>query len=221
MPPGCAWSVGQRGGPRRRFGKVQGCASSIPWVLTRFFCARGAFAGQTAPLESFTVHGLPAERRTVRVEVAGAELWHLVVDELGLPERLEARLIADGRTLEATFTFFQDEVLVWRRGGEPASEAVALPPGYRLLWPPAAGREICLAGVAPDDGSPAAVMCCLLRRRARGEGGLGLRPVKFTVRKSGSGVTLATPGLPAATAELDAAGRLVRWVAGDEVWVAL
>ncbi len=181
----------------------------------------GRFRRPDGTLEAFTVHGLPAERRAVRVEVAGAELWHLIVDELGLPERLEARLSADGRTLEATFTFFQDEVLVWRRGGEPASEAVALPPGYRLLWPPAAGRDICLTGVAPDDGSPAAVMCCLLRRRARGGGGLALRPVKFTVRRSGGGLIFLTPGLPEALAELDAAGGLVRWVEGDEVWGAM
>lgn len=170
-------------------------------------------------VETFTVHALPADRRAVRVEVQGAELWHLIVDQDGRPERLEARLTQGGRLMAATFTFFEDEVLVWRQGGGPASEAVALPPGFRLLWPPAAGRDICLAGATSEDAGPTAAMCCLIRPR-RGEGWLGLRPVKFTVRQTAGGLALTTPGLPAAAAEWDEDGWLVRWVAGGAEWRA-
>jgi hypothetical protein len=132
--------------------------------------------------ETWTLHALPGDRRVVRVEVPGAELWHLTLEASGAPERLELRLIEGGRTMDATFTFFEDEALVWRRGAEPAAEAIALPPGYRLLWPPVAGREVSLVDLAPDDGSPSAVMTLSIVRRPAERGWLRARPVKFTVR---------------------------------------
>ena len=169
-------------------------------------------------VEDWTLHTLPADRQVIRVEVSGAELWHLTLDDTGAPERLEVRLAEDGRTMDATLTFFEDEVLVWRRGAEPASEALAVPPGYRLLWPPVAGREVCLAGSAPPDGTPDAVMCLLVRRRPPDKGWLSLRPVKLTVRGGESQLTLDTPGLTAMKATLGPDGGLMRWTEGSAVW---
>lgn len=171
-------------------------------------------------VEDWSRHGLPGGRQAVRVEVAGAELWHLVLDEDGHPERLELRLVTGGRQVDATYTFFEDEVLVWRRGAEPASEALAVPPGYRLLWPPVAGRVECLAG-AVEPGQTDAVMCLSLVRRGPAQGGLAARPAKFTVTRTAGTLTLRNPGLADMTAELDATGTLARWREGDAVWAEL
>lgn len=180
----------------------------------------GSVRAPDGAVESFTVHAVPADRFVVRVELPDVALWHLTVAADGAPERLETRLSADGRSIDATCTFFEDEVLIWRRGAEPASEAVALPPGYRLLWPPIAGREVCLAGATPDAGRPEALMCALVRRRPPAKGWLGIRPVKFTLRRTPDGFALDTPGLPPMAATLNEDGSLARWTEGEGVWVA-
>jgi hypothetical protein len=155
----------------------------------------------------------------VRVELSGGDLWHLMLDEAGAPERLEARLSRGGRTLDVTCTCFEDEVLVWRRGGEPASEALAIPPGYRLLWPPIAGRDLALAGAARADGGPAAVMCLWLKATGPEQGGLRARPVKFTLRPESDGFHLDTPGLDPMQAVLAPDGSLAAWRQGEAEWV--
>jgi hypothetical protein len=122
--------------------------------------------------------------------------------------------------VDATYTFFEDEVLIWRRGAEPASEALAVPPGYRLLWPPVAGRVECLAA-AVEPGQTDAVMCLSLVRRGPAQGGLASRPVKFTMTRAAGTLTLRNPGLADMTAEMGATGALARWREGDAVWAEL
>ena len=177
----------------------------------------GAIRHPDGALEQATTHALPGGRHVVRVEEADGALWHLTLDEAGRPERLQARWREGERVVEATLTVFEDEVLVWRRGAEPASEAVATPPDCRLLWPPIAGRERCLTGVAPE--GPAPVACLLVRRRPAARGGLTVRPVKFTAERVDGGLELRTPGRPAARLEVDAAGRLRAWREGDILYV--
>lgn len=199
--------------------------------------AAGAFRRPDGSVETWTSHALPGGRRIVRVEVgivgdraglipaapeaSAHELWHLMLDAEHRPERLEVRLREGGgmlnaSMLDATFTFFEDEVLIWRRGGEPASEAIAIPPGYRLLWPPMAGRDACLAGVVEGD-SPAAVMCFSIRRRPAERGWLRCRPIKFTVRGGPGWLSLTTPGLAELRAELDESGTAMAWSEGGDV----
>lgn len=183
--------------------------------------------------ETWTTHLDPDGRRIVRVETTAGDLWHVVLAPDGRPERLEARLVEAGPArddaagppvVDVACTGFDDEVLIWRRGAEPASEAVAVPPGYRLLWPPLAGRAECLAAWldrTPRQG-PDAVMLLSVARRPAARGGLRFRPVKFTLRAEDAPhgarrIHLTTPGLPDAWAEVDAAGRLVRWAEGGAV----
>jgi hypothetical protein len=182
--------------------------------------AQGQVRRPDGVLEAWSHHHLPGDRLVVRVEASTGELWHLTLDEHARPERMEVRLVAGGRQIEATYTFFEDEVLVWRRGAEPASEALAVPPGYRLLWPPVAGRGACLAG-AVTPGQVEAVLCLSLVRRGLDRGGLVARPVKFTVTMAGNTLTLRTPGLPDMAADLAADGTLLRWQEGDAVWTEL
>ena len=181
--------------------------------------ARGSFRRAEGE-ERWTLHALPAERHVLRVQDERAGLWHLALDDAGLPERLQVRMRHEARRLDATFTFFEDEVLVWRRGAEPASEAVALPPGTRLLWPPLAGRLRCLGFgtriLAADQ--PEAVMTALVRPAPPARGLLTVRPVKFTVRDVPSAseaeaarLRLETPGLPVLSAALDDGVEALRW----------
>ncbi len=182
----------------------------------------GSYVGPDGEVETWTLHGLPGERHLVRVADARGALWHLSLDEAGRPERMQARLPAhDGRgRIDITITFFEDEALIWRRGAEPVSEAIALPPGYRLLWPPLAGRMLAL-GVPPGSRLPAgqdAVMTALIRLSTVDRGALRVRPVKFTVRglpgdgESPDRVSWETPGLARPFVELDADGRDARWL---------
>jgi hypothetical protein len=153
-------------------------------------------------------------------------LWHLVLAPDGRPERMEARWMEAGRPVELALTCFPDEVMVWRRGAEPASESLALPPGYRLLWPPVSGRDHCLMNLdafmdGPDRGI---VMVCALGCRPAARGGLRARPVKLTIgvaQADGAAdgarpeVRLSTPGWPEQRLTLDEAGRLARWQVDD------
>lgn len=153
-------------------------------------------------------------------------LWHLVLAPDGRPERVEARWMEAGRPVELALTCFPDEVMVWRRGAEPASESLALPPGYRLLWPPVSGRDHCLMDLDafmdhPDRGI---VMVCALGCRPAARGGLRVRPVKLTIgvaEAAGAAddgrtvVSLSTPGWPEQRLTLDEAGRLARWQVDD------
>lgn len=169
-------------------------------------------------VESWQVHRLPAGRTAVRVESDGPALWHLVLDAEGRPERVQVRLRDEGRTAEATLTFFEDEVLIWRRGAQPDSESIALPPGTRLLWPPIAGRERCMAGLLgpamDDDGAvprPDAAMFLLVRRRTPDKGWLSARLAKLTVLSRADGLALSSPGLPEMTLSVEVDGRLRGW----------
>ena len=158
--------------------------------------------------EGFQVHALGDGRAVVRVEA----LWHLVLAPDGRPERLQVRIRHDGRTVDATLTFFEDEVLIWRRGAAPPSEAIALAPGTRLLWPPIAGRERCLAGLSA--AAPATVPCLLVDIVPPERGGLTARPVQLAVARTADGVRLASPGLPDMALAVDGAGGLASWVEG-------
>lgn len=171
------------------------------------------YARPDRSVEEGTVHALGGGRHAVRVTVEGARrnsLWHLILDENGAPERLQARFQEDGPVVDVTLTFFEDEVLVWRRGAGIASEAIALPPGYRLLWPPFTGRGLALKGLPAANG-PDARIFALIRLRPLAEGAIEVRPVKFAIQPAPGGLTLGTPGLPDARAEIGPDGELIRW----------
>ena len=194
----------------------------------------GTLVRPDGAVETWQVHRLPADRTAVRVEADGPALWHLVLAPDGRPERLQARLRDDGRTVEATLTFFEDEVIIWRRGAEPATESIALPPGTRLLWPPLAGRERCLAGLvgetagesvgesvgetAAGDGAAARTFL-LVRRGPPAGGGLSAHLAKLTVHPTPDGLTLTSPGLTDMALTLDADGRLAGWAEGGPATV--
>ncbi len=192
----------------------------------------GTLVRPDGAVETWQVHRLPADRTAVRVEADGPALWHLVLAPDGRPERLQARLRDDGRTVEATLTFFEDEVIIWRRGAEPATESIALPPGTRLLWPPLAGRERCLAGLGGgtlggetlggetlDGDGAAAQMFLLVRSGPPANGGLSARLAKLTVHPTPDGLTLTSPGLTDMALTLDADGRLAGWAEGGPATV--
>ncbi len=216
-------------------------------------------------VERYSVHRDPEGRHLVRVAVAPAEgeapgaegpwtdpvagvlpapsLWHLVLAPDGRPERMEARWSQDGSPVELALTFFPDEVLLWRRGAEPAAESLALPPGFRLLWPPVSGREACLTGLDTllDAEGRGLLMVCALGCRPAARGGLRARPVKLGLSLAApaaadprdpstaepaappagdpSGaveLTLSTPGWPPQRLSLDPAGRLSAWQVGED-----
>lgn len=177
------------------------------------------FARPDGAVEEGSVHAIGAGRHAVRVSIDGPRrsgLWHLVVDEDGSPERLQARFREEGRVVDVTVTFFEDEALVWRRGAGEPSEAIEIPPGYRLLWPPYTGRGLSLVGLPAVDG-PDARMFALVRARSLDEGGLQVRPVKLSIRPAPGGLTLETPGLPDARVEFGPDSELVRWHAEGAV----
>jgi hypothetical protein len=76
----------------------------------------------------------------VRVD-AGASLWHAVLDVDGRPERVQVRLGSGPDAVDATFTFFDNEVLVWRRGAHPSAEAIPLSAPVSLDWAPVSCRD--------------------------------------------------------------------------------
>ncbi len=173
------------------------------------------YARPDRSVEEGTVHTLGGGRHAVRVIVEGARrsaMWHLVMDDHGAPERIQARFREEGLgpVVDVTLTFFDDEVLIWRRGAGRASEAIALPPGYRLLWPPFTGRGLALAGLPAIDG-PDARMFALIRPRPLDDGALEVRPVKLAIHPAPGGMTLDTPGLPDMRVELGPDGELLRW----------
>lgn len=230
----CPWARGEGANQVRRLHPVSRADTLID---------QGAYDRPAGGVERFSLHADAAGRRTLRVEVLPAgDLWHLALSPEGRPERVECRWQEDGAVFEAALTCFEDELLVWRRGAEPISERIDLPPGYRLLWPPVAGRGECLAGLEAelDDRDRGARIFLSLRRRPLAKGGLRCRPIKLGLRRealaASSGPTpqgpapldpappraappraarriaLETPGLPAMQAEFDAAGRLLRWL---------
>jgi hypothetical protein len=79
---------------------------------------------------------------------AGDSLWHCVLDEAGAPERVQVRVGSGADAVDVTFTFFEGEVLVWRKGAEPASEAIAVPSGVGLAWSPHSCGEFMARGPA-------------------------------------------------------------------------
>lgn len=175
---------------------------------------QGALRHPDGRVEAWTAHALPEGRHVLRVEESDGALWHLSLDHDARPERLQARWREGARGMEATITFFDDEALIWRRGAEPGSEALAVPPGYRLLWPPVAGRDWCLAGVAADGA--AALPAVHLQRRPHGAGGLAARAVVLQAIRSGNVVTLAADDdMPGARLTLNDDGRLRAWQEGD------
>lgn len=78
---------------------------------------------------------------------AGDSLWHAVLDSDGRPERVQVRVGSGPDAVDATFTFFDNEVLVWRKGAQPAVEAIPLATPVRLAWAPTACRDV--LGQAP------------------------------------------------------------------------
>lgn len=170
-------------------------------------------------VEEGLVHALGAGRYAVRASVEGDRrigLWHLVIDEHGTPERLQARIVDVGATVDVTFTFFSDEVLVWRRGGGVASEAVALPPGYGLLWPPYTGRGLALAGLPAVEGRDARTFA-LVRACPPAEGALEIRPEEIEIRPAPGGLSLFAPGYAEARVELAPDGEVARWRSEGEI----
>jgi hypothetical protein len=143
--------------------------------------AHGKIVGPTGVEETWTAHIGAGDRRILRVETADGGLWHLALSDDGRPERMQVRLHEGDATLDATWTFFPDEVLVWRRGGGTESVAETLPAGCFLLWPPYAGRGE-LLGALVDAG--AAPLLCLWRV-ALAEGGLREALTVVDVRREG------------------------------------
>jgi|GEM_PF-3529940 hypothetical protein len=194
----------------------------------------GTFVRPDGSRERWTVHSLAPGRHIVRVDVAGvegpasrSELWHLMLDESGRPERMQVRLSEGGPPLEATFTFFEDEVLVWRKGGGSASEAIELPPQCRLLWPPVAGREYCLgvgAGAPSSEKQPlpevpegdTAMRLFHIAFVPIVEGGVVGRAVEFTARRGPHSIALSADDMPEMRGDIDDQGRLVRWRDGQQ-----
>jgi len=192
-------------------------------------------------IEESEVHAQDGDRLVVRVAVRAPHepatviaLWHLTLGPERSPERVQLRLMDRGRRMEAALTFFPGEALVWRRGAEPASQAVMLPPAPRLLWPPFAGRDICLAGLAPSeqDGAESdpkvagsqglASAVALLRRVPTAEGGVVLESsqvqaklLKRLAPKDEGGAALIlgleSPELGRMRAELDDRGLAIAW----------
>jgi hypothetical protein len=121
--------------------------------------------------ESWSVHEAPAGRLVLRVD-GPSGLWHAVLAPDGSAERVQVRLpapsgedAADAGPVDATFTFFEGEVLVWRRGASPAAEALPAGGRCRLAWPPRA----CAAHLA---NAPAEAGVFRLRLAPRAEGGV-------------------------------------------------
>lgn len=143
--------------------------------------------------------------------IAGAlpapSLWHLVLAPEGRPERMEARWSVAGTAVELALTFFPDEVLIWRRGAGPAAESLALPPGYRLLWPPVSGREACLTSLDEllDASGRGLLMVCALACRPAARGGLRARPVKLDLYLGAGEADSGSAGSPATSPDASAA----------------
>ena len=180
----------------------------------------GRYQRVDASVEHWSRHRDASGRVTLRVEtLPGGDLWHLVLAPDGRPERVEARLRHAEGLMELALTCFEDEVLIWRRGAEPASERLEMPPGYRLFWPPIAGRAECLAGLDGffDEQGRAAAMFLFLRLRPPSRGGLRVRPAKLGLLRGQAAdrLLLQTPGLPEMRAEFDEAGDIRRWLEDD------
>lgn len=175
----------------------------------------GTYRRPDGSAESYTVHRRVDGGHVVRVEGEADDLWHLSLDPDGRPERIQVRLRDEGRRVDATVTFFEDEALVWRRGADPSSERVACPPGSRLLWAPMAGRGLALAGlVGAPDGR---VEIGLVRVAPAPGSGLAVAAVGGRLRREAGGMMLDLDGAPSVRISLDERGRLLRWVesAGD------
>ena len=198
--------------------------------------AEGRYRRADGSLEQWSRHRDASGRVTLRVEaMPSAGLWHLVIAPDGRPERVEARLPHPEGVMEVAMTCFEDEVLIWRRGAEPASEGLDMPPGYRLFWPPVAGRAECLAGLEDlfDEAGRAAVMFLSLTSRPPSRGGLRARPVKLGLLRRGASIgidgetteasggssvkrlLLQSPGLPKMQAVFDEAGDIHQWLEDD------
>lgn len=169
--------------------------------------ARGRLAVPGGGEEVWTAHRGPAGRTVVRVEDSSGCLWYLAVDEAGRPERLQARLRDGAGSLDATFTFFDDEVLVWRRGGGSASEAIPMPTGYGLVWPPFAGRGLLLAAAPGEAEWP---LWCLERVDLAAGGLVGRLESVHLIRRAGT-VEVHRGDGAVETVEVGPAGTVLEW----------
>jgi hypothetical protein len=146
------------------------------------------------------------------------------------PERIQVRLDLDEGAFDAVYTFFDDEVLVWRRGPGGGSDAVALPAGYQVTWPPFPGRLLLASGAldasraaATPAGSaePATVPWIRLLRVD------GSPPIRIAVGEARIAVTddavLVDVGDGAEPERLEPGenGRMQRWRCGERVGAEL
>lgn len=176
--------------------------------------------------------------RIHRVEVGDGEgLWHLILESDGRPDRLQVRLRDEaGRRFDATYTFFEDEVMVvgGQVGLESKKNVVELPPRYGLVSAPFAGRELRLLGYDPEAGPQQTITQYLLRQRPSDEGWLSGRPVECMLEDLGESelevpagtfeareVQFTTPDLPRQRGWFDRHGTLLRWQSGDRVQAVL
>lgn len=191
----------------------------------------------TGTVEEWELTRLPDGSRIYRVEIGGTGLWHLIVAPDGRPDRLQVRLRDDtGRRFDATYTFFDQEVLVsgGQVGKRPEKGAVELPPDCGLVWAPFAGRELALARHDPKAGALQAVTLYLMRQQSPDDGWLSARPARCSVERVGSAVLevpagsfgteevmFAAPRLTEQRGWFDERGTVVQWQSGEQIQAVL
>jgi hypothetical protein len=182
----------------------------------------------TGTVEAWELTRLPDGGRIYRAEVGdGAGLWHLMLAPDGRPDRLQARLRDEvGRRFDATFTFFDDEVMVaaGQVGKRPLKDFVELPSGFGLVWLPFAGREPALTGCGPEVIGLQPAVLYWMRRRSPKDGWLRAEAVECTVERAGRGmlevpagsfeaeeIVFAGPGMAGQRAWFGRHGTVLQW----------
>jgi len=185
--------------------------------------AQGAYAyrqaGEHAGAgEEWELTRLPDGGHIYRVEAGDGEgLWHLMLAPDGRPDRLQLRLHDDaGRRFDATYTFFDTEVLVsgGQVGRRPEKDVTELPAGYSLLWLPFAGRGMARIGCDSEAGAAQAVPVYLMRQESPEDGWLSARPVDCAVERVRRGVL----EVPAGSFEAEEIGFKIAELADQHGW---